>query len=118
MFENTGPANIVCGINVTKYDVITVTFRASTDIIVLAYIDSEGKKIDSNETDGISITFETNTLTISVQNVTCFLVGYYGVDVNVSSNVTETAEGELTILSKFDIFLYTFSINLLKSHKF
>ncbi|XP_052105719.1 uncharacterized protein LOC127738483 [Mytilus californianus] len=100
ILENTGPANIVCELNVTTYDVITVTFRASIDISVLAYINSEGNEFDLNDTDGISISFETNILTISLQNVTCYLVGLYGVEVNVSSNVTEQAEGELTMIKK------------------
>ncbi|CAG2239313.1 unnamed protein product [Mytilus edulis] len=50
--------------------------------------------------NGISITLETNIITISLQNVTCSLVGFYGVELNVSSNVTDQAEGELKMIKK------------------
>lgn len=104
IFENTGPANIVCELNVTNYNVITVTFRTSIDNNVLAYINTEGSVSDLNDTDGISITLETNIITISLQNVTCSLVGFYGVELNVSSNVTDQAEGELKMISKSNIY--------------
>lgn len=103
IFQNTGPANIVCELNVTNYDVITVTFRTSIDNNVLAYINTKGSVSDLNDTDGISITLETNIITISLQNVTCSLVGFYGIELNVSSNVTDQAEGELKIINKSNI---------------
>lgn len=103
IFQNTGPANIVCELNVTNYDVITVTFRTSIDNNVLAYINTKGSVSDLNDTDGISITLEKNIITISLQNVTCSLVGFYGIELNVSSNVTDQAEGELKIISKSNI---------------
>lgn len=118
ILENNGPAKIVCEINTTNYDLITVTYRSSINISVLAYINSEGNENDLDEADGISITFESNILTISLQNVTCSMVGFYGVQVNVSSNVTEQAEGELTMISKSYIFNRDFCFIYLHISKF
>lgn len=107
---HTMSAHIVCIVNSTSYTVPNVTYRLSTkdNPSVVAQISSDSVISDLESNDNILVSIVNmnlqETVTITVNNVSCISERFYGVIVDSNGEVSGgKKEGKLTVSSMYTI---------------
>lgn len=93
---------MACFLNKTTFSSINITFRmtGSSDDIPIADIQENGEVIYLNVLNNITISLESEILTITVHNASCANDGTFNLVLNTNGESKPPSSGQITILSK------------------
>lgn len=97
---NSGPVDIVCKLNTADFNVLNVTFRASTQATptVILQIQHNGNVNDLDQEDVVTVKHVGQHVTISILNASCSTGDFYGiVAVDIHGKAEAKSEGKLVV---------------------